>query len=112
MRLALCKVLGMQKRRAHIPTGREAHPLVLINHTPYKGVFLFCPAQEEAAQPQGSQAKSRTLYLPPATLSVTPDTGRAPAHSSQQHLPLNGQVRVFQKLPLGHLAALPLGSLG
>lgn len=52
------------------------------------------------------------LCLPSATLSRPGDAGRAPAHSSQRHLPLNGQACVFQKLPSGHLAAPLLDSLG
>lgn len=77
-----------------------------------KGIFPVYPAKKEAAQPQGGQDKSRTLCLPSATFSMLDDPGRAPARSSQQRLPLNGQACLFQRLPLGHLAAPIVGSLG
>ena len=89
-----------------------SRPLVLMNRIPCGGIFLFCPAQNEAAQPQGGRNKTRTLCLPSATFPVPADPGDTPAHSSRLRLPLNGRACVFQRLPVGRPAAPTLASLG
>ena len=99
----------MESLQTHRTGG--SHPLVLMSHTPAKVSFHSAQPKKEVAQPQGGRGKSRTLPALRHPLHAD-DPGRAPARSSQQRLPLNGQGCLVQRLPSGHLAAPTLGSLG
>lgn len=45
-------VLGAKLKSPQTHRTGGSHPLVLMTNTPYKGLFLFCPAKEKTVQLQ------------------------------------------------------------